>query len=66
MVLHAIARLSARKSAGKALLADAAYLAGGDKYRIGFGLRHEVLDRFGVPQIKLVPGRGDYPALFAL
>jgi hypothetical protein len=34
--------------------ADAADLAGGDKYRIGFGLRHEALDRFGVAQIKFV------------
>ena len=34
--------------------ADAADLAGGDKYRIGLGLRHEALDRFGVAQIKFV------------
>jgi len=29
--------------------ADAADLAGGDKYRIGFDLRHETIDRFRVP-----------------
>ena len=46
--------------------ADAADLAGGDKYRIGFGVRHEALDRFGVPQIKFAPGCGNYFAAFAL